>query len=174
MEFKSNQGIERFKSEKPKLIVPIGLPGCGKTSHRKDDCVILCKDDLRFMLLNTSKTKNDFETSLEHIVESSRRYMFFNLITERFNIDLDSTNLKLSDRLYYLQIAFAFGYEIHYIYFENVKQAINNNKNRERMVPMELIKEMITEMEFPNNAEINRFKVKLENIEIINERCLNE
>jgi predicted kinase len=145
---------DKNKKEK-KLYVPIGLPGCGKTRDRRKDSVVICRDDVRFMLLNYPQTNRDFYVdaesgsigteTLEKLVDSTVKHVFQSLIINGWNVYLDSTNLIAERRAFYEDLAHYFNYEIHFIVYENDNTAIENNKNRERVVPKEVIERMIKE-----------------------------
>jgi len=146
------------------LYIPIGLPGCGKTWNRKRDALILCKDDIRFMLLNYEQTDRDFyldsqngdgvgKITLEEQVKEIFEAALQSLLGTGYNIYLDGTNLIAEHRVEYIRRAHAMGYKIHFILFKNHYTAIFRNSIRKRRVPNEIINNM-----FRNKEELTQFE----------------
>jgi predicted kinase len=160
------------------LYIPIGLPGCGKTYNRKIDALIICKDDLRFMLLNQQQTERDFyvdktnkesnetgigKITLEDYIDQAVKFMFMNLVRTNYNIYLDGTNLSAGSRRWYIQHAKMFGYKIHFIVYVCDAKAIIINRNRERQVPEKVIEYMME-----NRDELTEYEKEIaEVIEVI-------
>lgn len=167
---KSNEGLDRFKCEKPKLYLTIGIPGSGKTSFRRKDCITLCRDDLRFMFLNTEQTQNDFEIELESMVEEIHYDIFVRLLKSRMNVYLDSTNLSREKRKKYFDKAYKEEYQIIVIQFNNIDEAKIFNKMRERTVPNNEMKRMIEEFDPITTDEIEEFQLELEIINRVNNK----
>ena len=155
------------KKEK-KLYIPIGLPGCGKTTDRKEDALIVCKDNIRFMLLNHEQTKRDYyldakqgeigEQNLELAVDHIAKSAFGALIREGWNIYLDGTNLIASHRHYYEKRALEFDYTLHFIVYLDNKKAFERNHSRSRRVPKSIMLDMINKREYLTSYEIMNAK----------------
>lgn len=144
-----------------KLIITIGLPGAGKTYRAPEDCLVLSKDSIRFMLLNYGKTGNDYEPELEEVIDGVEKILFNLLLLEQKNIYLDEVNLTEEYRRYYISRAKEMGYDIELWFFANHKKAIERNKQRERTVKMSEMKRMLREMEYPTEQEKEICDVKI-------------
>ena len=141
--------ISREEIQKKQLYICIGKSGSGKTTFRRTDCVVVCKDDIRLSMLNFPKTKRDFyidaptgsigKHNLEEIVTEATKCVFRQLCSKSYNIYLDETNLTPNKRSWYYETAFSYDYDVHFIVFKNPK-AEENNKRRERRVPDEILK----------------------------------
>lgn len=154
--------LNRVKPETiPKLIIPIGPPGCGKSYHRPKDCLILSKDDLRFMLLNTKKTQIDFNNELEDLIKESQEYLFKKLLKLRVNIYLDATNIHRRNRLFFVHKAYHYGYSILYYLFTNIKKARQNNRRRKRTVPSTVFNRIVNATEKPSEKEVKHYNIKI-------------
>lgn len=140
------------KKSKKKLIIPIGLPGAGKSHARPEGYCIVCRDDIRFMLLNYPKSQIHFLDELEPVVRMLARHAFQELIILGKNIYVDETNLRIATRLYHVALALAHGYVVEYWMFDN-SHAIKMNQHRNRRVPYDKMQDMINEFEMPSKEE---------------------
>ena len=140
------------------LIVPIGIPACGKTHVRPNYCFVLCKDDLRFSIYNKRST---YEPEFENVIGNLEIELFKILLRENVNIYKDSTNLNRNHRYLFSSMAYRKGYMIKYWIFRNYAEAIKRNSERERIVPdmKYFVKKM--KSDFPDKIEINKFKIEV-------------
>jgi len=152
--------LKNVISEPPILIVPIGIPACGKTHLRPSYCFILCKDDLRFSIYNLKST---YEPEFENIIGNMEVELFKILLRENVNIYKDCTNINRRHRYLFMSMAFRKGYMIEYWIFRNYKQAIKRNLERKRIVPVKDMKYFVKKMkdDYPDNTEIKKFKIKV-------------
>ncbi len=156
--------LKNVKSEPPVLIVPIGIPACGKTYLRPGYCFVLCKDDLRFSIYNKQST---FEPEFEDVIGNMEVELFKILLRENVNIFKDSTNVNRNHRYLFVSMAYRKGYMIKYWIFRNYKQAIKRNSERKRIVPVKDMKYFVKKMksDFPDKSEIKKFKIEVQMID---------
>ena len=150
--------LKKVKSEPPVLIVPIGIPACGKTHLRPSYCFVLCKDDIRFSIYNKRST---YESKFENVIGNLELELFKILLRENVNIYKDSTNLNRNHRFLFSSMAYRKGYMIKYWIFRNYAEAIKRNLERKRIVPdmKYFVKKM--KSDFPDKTEINKFKIEV-------------
>lgn len=117
-----------------KLFIPVGLPGCGKTTfgerffeqHRR-----ISTDDIRESLSGdaSDQSKNG------EVFARFHRHIEIGLKTNPEGFYADATNLDKRARQELIAIADSVSAEIHVILFDNANQAVVRNVNRERVVP---------------------------------------
>lgn len=145
-----------IKIEKQKqLYITIGVSGSGKSSNRKDNCIIISKDNLRYGFLNYEQTNRAFFSEIEDIIKKINLFSFHSFLEEGYNIYLDATNLTTKVRDPYIKEAIKYGYDIHFIIFNNFKEAKKLNLKRERIVPTSLIETQIDTIEELTEEEFN-------------------
>lgn len=157
-----SESDKNFRRRNPKLIMAIGLPASGKSKNRPDDCIILCKDDIRFSFYNRPKTELRFIPNFEPIIQRIEKTIFKILVDEKVNIYIDSTNYDYFHRRYYISHAFRRGYKIIYYLFSNLVKAEERNYIRLRkVVPKKSFDYIKNKFEFPRPEEINDFKIEV-------------
>lgn len=75
------------------VYITIGISGSGKSEHRRDDCLILNKDQLRFMLYNFDKTGIDYVKENEQMIQMIAQHVYLRLLKNGHDIYVDETNL---------------------------------------------------------------------------------
>lgn len=143
-----------------KVIIPIGIPGSGKSHHRPENFIVLCKDEIRFMLLNYPESGNDYDERLEGIIDVMDKILYLNILERGWNIYLDETNLTAKHRKFYIERALEKSYEVELHYYSNVTSAIARNATRERTIRTEVMVNMIADLEGPTDWEKERCTVK--------------
>lgn len=128
-----------------KLIIPIGIPGCGKStwSARYFDHVI-STDRIREKMGDINdQSKNDevfdkFHTNVRDYLE---------LTLPVASVVADATNLTRRARMKLYEIADEAGAEVHIFLFTNNVQALDRNLMRERTVPNDAMLRMLANYE---------------------------
>jgi predicted kinase len=125
-----------------KLFIPLGIPGCGKSSWGETTGYeIVSSDAIRAELGDVNdQSKNDevFDT-FHHRIKNAIYY-------ERFVI-ADATNLRDFARERLRKIAEAAGAETHLVIFANVSEAVLRNRVRDRKVPNDVMLRMLDQYE---------------------------
>lgn len=130
----------------PELIIPVGIPGCGKSTFAqtffkevRDD--VVSTDEIRAAMGDvTDQTQNDqvfdaFHAMIEDRLKSGRR------------VFADATNLTWKARFLLSVIAENTMADTHLLVFNNLAQAIKRNQSRERVVPDEAMTRMLSNYE---------------------------
>lgn len=136
----------KIKKEK-QLYIPIGISGSGKSYNRRMDCLIINRDEIRFMLLNYHQTGCDYDERIEGIIKHIEFKLFKLAIHKGFNIYLDATNLLVKKRMKYIKEAAQHGYLVHYVLYVDYTSARLLNKKRERIVPENVLERQIDQLE---------------------------
>lgn len=133
----------------PKLIIPIGPAGCGKTTWWTSMCQghvsetqqyqpnRISSDEIRFNILDYPNSGIDFDPTIEPQVWAQVWADLIFYLSERLaNIYLDCTNLTRARRAVYIHCARAFGYEIEIVWFKTgLCTCLSKNMLRDRNVP---------------------------------------
>lgn len=130
------------------LIIPVGIPGCGKSTYGRlhyPHAAQISSDAIREELGDVNdQTQNDrvFEIYHERIRDN------LELGTWNAQVYADATNLTLRARANLLQIASECRpVDLHLLVFANADQAILRNARRERVVPPEAMLRMLEQYE---------------------------
>lgn len=165
-----------------KLILPVGVPGSGKSTAGKknQDAVVLSSDAIRGELFGDEAIQYDEELAQEMIrdrgislegmteEEIARKKQdlchirVFEILNERVHQALregkdviyDATNLRRSLRKHILD-EFRDEYDTAEAWFFDlpVREAIRRNDNRDRKVPRKVIRQMHRKMQRPSKDE---------------------
>lgn len=141
--------------DEPTLYIPIGLPACGKTTHRERGTMVICKDDIRFMMLNYKQTGKHYDKVIEDIVDESEKLIFEHCLMRKWSIYLDECNLLAVNRRWYWKLALSHGYRIVFIWYKNYSESYDMNERRLRKVPLEVMDEMLYKIEPPTKEELS-------------------
>lgn len=139
---------------KPILHIPVGIPGCGKSTFSdRLDALCVSTDAFRASLSNVNdQSKNDQVFAMFH------QAIGVCLRLGERNVFADATNLDSRSRENLREIvskanASAIEYGIdrdiktHLILFRNTEQAIKRNRARDRVVPADVMMRMIDKYE---------------------------
>lgn len=134
----------------PRLFIPVGVPGCGKSTYAErvmNNVVVLSTDYSRARMVEAGL--------LESVSDMSRN----NEVFDRFHEDIedrlmngidvyaDATNLRDFARERLRKIAEKTEAETIVLFFHNVTQAVSRNIRRERVVPADVMVNMLGQYE---------------------------
>ena len=143
----------------PKLIIPIGPAGCGKTTwwrnHIYSTAGRISADNIRFTKLKYPDSGIDFDPQIEPEVWQEVWEDFIKYCSvPAINIYLDCTNLTQTIRNPFIHVARSFGYTIEIVWFKtSLFQCLLNNKKRERHVPEDVIARQFLALQPPEGWE---------------------
>lgn len=132
------------------LIIPVGIPGCGKstwaTSILGSDYEIVSSDEIRKVLYGTLKEAHnpEFKKERNEIVWYTFYGKIEDLLARGTNVFADATNLNDYARKRLREIAARTDADIHILLFENVYEAGFRNRQRaeDQIVPDEVMTPM--------------------------------
>lgn len=127
----------------PKLYIPIGIPGSGKSTW--------CREHLRAITVSTDAIREQ----MGDVSDQSRNDEVFRLyhekiqdrLTKGYSVVADATNLTYRARLALYARAQIADASVHLILFRNLSEAVARNKARERTVPGEAMIRMLDNFE---------------------------
>lgn len=161
----------------PKLLLTVGLPGCGKTTFAaeyvksKNNTVNINMDDMRQMMAVSHKNYR-FNNSNEAFVQEVQKYAADNLVSKGKNIVVSDTNLNpkvfkkwekfAKDNNYHFEVVnffemFKKNQEFEHEFFAVnafVKQCKERNLLREKSVPEEIIDRMALDYLYPASDHV--------------------
>lgn len=134
---------------KPKLYLLIGLPGSGKSTYANNlseetGAVICSSDAIRTELYGDI---NDQTHNSEVFTELHKRINY--LLENGNDVIYDATNINQKKRISFLQQLPKFSYRKAVIMATPYEECIDQNNNRDRKVPVEVIKRMREGFQFP-------------------------
>jgi predicted kinase len=148
------------------IYIPIGLPGCGKTTFfesklKGKDIIRISADDIRFRLLNSEQTHIYFDETREKEVWDEY-YRLINISFKNYqSVYCDCTNLTLNKRmkLYECIIQNELEYvNVVYLFFSMIaSRCWENQVNRERKVEKKILDQMMDVITLPNLVERTLF-----------------
>ena len=141
----------RRDATRSKLVITVGLPGCGKTSYlAKLGANAISSDEIRRRLAD-----DPTDQSIHKLVFSTIRYLIRQrLAAGRRLTYVDATHLMCWERRPYLQLGRKHGITVEVLYFDvPVEVCLERNKLRPRRVPAAAIREMAHRLEPPTKAE---------------------
>jgi predicted kinase len=128
-----------------KLIIPVGLPGCGKSTFAANfGFSVVSSDAIRAQLGDVNDMSNNervFETYHDRIEK------LFELGLPGTTVYADATNLRDFARRKLLDIAYRVGAEQHVLLFTNTRQAVIRNAERDRNVPDDVMVRFVYQLE---------------------------
>ncbi len=151
---------------KKTLTILIGLPGAGKSTLIKQMMdkdsrgrVIVSSDEIRFELLNYDKSGLDFDNLIEAkvwiLLEKAISKAFESPLTNE--ILLDATNVRRSYRKKYITMARENGFKTRAIViYKPLNEIKNQNNNRSRKVPENVIDRFYFKFQAPHKEEFDR------------------
>lgn len=132
------------------LIIPVGIPGCGKSTWAKKlldrKYSVVSSDEIRKSFWGSLRESHDPEFKKER---NERVWdVFYNTIEDHLvhNVDVfaDATNLNDYARERLREIAGRTGADVHVIVFANINEALTRNYSRDEdaVVPEEVMDSM--------------------------------
>lgn len=143
----------------PSLYVPVGIPGCGKSTFAEkvlSSAHVISTDKIRAALGDVAdQSKNDLV--FERFHATIRDYLELSLPDAL--VYADATNLTRSAREILRGIAADTKSPVHLIIFDNGAEAVRRNAKRERVVPEAAMIRMLDNyerfrMELPREAHL--------------------
>ena len=134
-----------------RIILTVGLPGSGKSSHlAKIGAHPLSSDAIREQLAD-----NPTDQTIHDRVFATIRYLLrHRLAIGRPVTYIDATNLSRKERKNWIKFARLAGCEIEALYFETpLEICLERNRGRERRVPEDVIREMAQKLTAPRVEE---------------------
>lgn len=140
-----------MSAEPQRIILAIGLPGAGKSTwFRSQGITPLSSDGMRLLLADD---ENDQSIHIE-VFEALRYLLVKRLEIGRPATYIDATNLLKIHRAAYFELAREKGCRVEAVWFDVPLEAcLERNRNRERQVPEDVMREMARTLEPPTEEE---------------------
>jgi predicted kinase len=134
-----------------RIVVLIGLPGSGKSTHLERLGVTgLSSDAIRKLLAD-----DETDQSIHSQVFETLRYLLRQRMMLRREVTyIDATNLTPVERHPYIAIGRAYGCEIEAVFFDvPLEVCLERNRRRPRAVPEEAVRLMSAKLRIPSADE---------------------
>jgi predicted kinase len=130
--------------------VLVGLPGSGKSTYVKNFAGVLSSDEIRGLLCDDPSNQSIHRETFATL----RRLLKIRLELKRPVTYVDATNLTPAERRPYIKIAHDLGCVAEAIFFDvPVKECQRRNRERDRVVPGDVIEKMARQMVAPTTRE---------------------
>lgn len=144
----------------PTLHIPIGIPGCGKSTWARRKRVlstspsrystpldVVSSDEIRKEFFVTLKSANDPKVKADANASVFRIFhqRIADMLQRGHDVVADATNLTSDSRRKLRDIASDQGAEVHYVFFDNIAQAVEQNRQRDEdaIVPDHVMDAMV-------------------------------
>jgi tRNA uridine 5-carbamoylmethylation protein Kti12 len=151
-----------------KFIILSGIPGSGKSTliaqilkEELNKPFIICKDSIRFSILDSEHTKIYFNSNIEDLVYQISNELIELAILNNRSIIIDETNESAEIRIKYYEKVMGKEYKIIIHQFSNFQKAKKMNRERNRIVPNSVMERKIRNYEsfslFEKAISFNQF-----------------
>ena len=134
-----------------KIVITVGLPGCGKSTYLKRKRVnALSSDEIRRLIADDPE-----DQTIHARVFATIRYLIRQRIAAGRSITyVDATHLTPWERRPYVQLARRYQCELEALFFDvPVEVCLRRNKRRGRVVPESVVRNMASRMQPPTVEE---------------------
>ena len=157
---KKRDFLQKLSEKQPRcgLLIPIGAPGSGKTHyinkmypHLKN----VSMDDERKRLCGNASDMSKNQEAYENCFRELK-----NLMKNRVSAIWDATNTTRKTRRRLIDLARHNGIEVVMIYFDlSLETILKQNKNRDRVVPEDVVIKYYSQLQTPRPYEYDHFLV---------------
>lgn len=136
---------------RPRIILLIGLPGCGKSTYaRRQRFPVLSSDELRQLLMDDATD----QTINRRVFALLRRLLRLRLELKRPVTCIDATNLTVRERRPYVILGQMYDADVEAIFFDiSAKVCKRRNRGRRRVVPEDVLDQMAGRLRPPTIEE---------------------
>jgi predicted kinase len=125
---------------RPKLYIPVGMPGCGKSTLYQT----MAHPNLHYVSTDAIREAMGDVNDQSHNDEVFKQYhnSIANSLKAGHDVYADATNLQPFARQRLRDIAANNNAETHLMLFTSLGQAVQRNQNRDRVVPEDVMRRM--------------------------------